>query len=69
MSAGEDPSVVAQAVLEAATAEKPRLRYPVGKRAGLLAHLRRYLPESVFDGALRKQFGLDPAGGSRAPVA
>src|SRR5438128_7945637 len=69
VSAGEDPSVVAQAVLEAATAEKPRLRYPVGKGAGLLARLRRYLPESVFDGALRKQFGLDSAGGSRAPVA
>src|SRR5204862_217358 len=43
VSAGEDPSVVAQAVLEAATAEKPRLRYPVGKGAGLLARLRRYL--------------------------
>src|SRR5438067_11296524 len=69
VSAGEDPSVVAQAVLEAATAEKPRLRYPVGKGAGLLARLRRYLPESIFDGALRKQFGLGSAGGSRAPVA
>jgi len=69
VNAGEDPQVVADAVLEAATAGKPRLRYPVGKRAGLLARLRRYLPASVFDGAFRKQFGLDSAGASRAPIA
>lgn len=67
ISGGEDPSIVAAAVLEAATTRKPRLRYPVGKGASLLSRLRRYLPESVFDGALRKQFGLD--GGGRAPVA
>ena len=58
VSAGEDPSVVAQAVLEAATAEKPRLRYPVGKGIGALSRLRRYLPASVFDGAFRKRLGL-----------
>src|SRR3954471_10440997 len=69
VSAGDDPSVIAAAVLEAATAENPRLRYPAGKRAGLLARLRRYLPAGVFDSAIRKQFGLDPAGGSSAPVA
>lgn len=69
VTSGDDPSLVAEAVLEAATAGKPRLRYPVGKRVGLLSRLRRYLPASVFDGALRKQLGLDPAGGSRAPVA
>jgi NAD(P)-dependent dehydrogenase (short-subunit alcohol dehydrogenase family) len=69
ISGGDDPSVVAKAVLEAATAKKPRLRYPAGKRALLLARLRRYMPAKLFDGALRKQFRLDPAGGSRAPVA
>ena len=67
VNAGEDPSIVAEAVLEAATAAKPHLRYPVGKGAGLLSRLRRYLPEIVFDSALRKQFGLDR--GARAPVA
>jgi hypothetical protein len=60
VSAGDDPSLVARAVLEAATAQKPRLRYPVGKRAGLLARLRRFMPAGVFDSALRKQFRLDP---------
>ena len=69
----EDPQVVAEAVVEAATAGKPRLRYPVGKRSGLVAGLRRYLPAAVFDGVFRKQFGLDstdapalpPTGGGR----
>src|SRR5438067_12998616 len=69
VSAGDDPSVIAAIVLEAATAKKPRLRYPAGKRAGLLARLRRYLPAGIFDSAIRKQFRLDPAGGSNAPVA
>jgi hypothetical protein len=51
--------MVAEAVLAAATADKPRLRYPVGKRAGLLARLRRFMPPSMLDGALRKSFRLD----------
>lgn len=43
-----------------ARSSKRRLRYPVGKRAGLLARLRRFMPAGVFDSALRKQFRLDP---------
>lgn len=66
---GEDPQVVAAAVVEAATTSRPRLRYPAGKGTGLLAGLRRYLPASVFDGAFRKQFGLDAARAKRAPLA
>lgn len=69
VNAGDEPSLVAEAVLEAATAQKPRLRYPVGKRAGLLSRLRRFVPARLFDSALRKQFGLDSAGGSHAPIA
>src|SRR5438876_4870703 len=69
VSAGDDPAVIAAIVLEAATAKMPRRRYPAGKRAGLLPRLRRYLPAGVFDSAIRKQFRLDPAGGSNAPVA
>src|SRR5207302_189564 len=49
--AGDDPSLVAEAVIEAATARKPRLRYPAGRRAGLLARLRRFMPASILDGA------------------
>src|SRR5205814_5990218 len=69
VNAGDDPSVIAAVVLEAATAKKPRLRYPAGKRASLLARLRRYMPAALFDNAFRKQFRLDPAGGADAPVA
>ncbi|MFL5440136.1 MAG: hypothetical protein ACJ79W_13330, partial [Myxococcales bacterium] len=70
----EDPQVVAEAVVEAATAAKPRLRYPVGKGSGLVAGLRRYVPAAIFDRVFRKQFELDstdvpalpPTGGGRA---
>jgi NAD(P)-dependent dehydrogenase (short-subunit alcohol dehydrogenase family) len=56
---GDDPRMVAAAVLEAVTAKKPRLRYPVGKRSGMLATLRSYLPSGMFDRSFRKQFHLD----------
>ena len=69
VSEGEDPAVVAEAVLQAAGADRPRLRYPVGRRAGLLARLRRFLPANVFDGAFRRQFGLEAEGRRHAPIA
>jgi len=56
---GDDPRLVATAVVEALTAKTPRLRYPVGKRAGMLARLRSYLPTAMFDRSFRKQFHLD----------
>jgi NAD(P)-dependent dehydrogenase (short-subunit alcohol dehydrogenase family) len=59
VDAGDDPVRVAQAVLEAATSET--LRHPVGKGAGLLARLRRFMPARAFDRAIHKQFRLDAA--------
>jgi NAD(P)-dependent dehydrogenase (short-subunit alcohol dehydrogenase family) len=56
---GDDPQLVARAVLRAATAERPRLRYPVGKGAGMLAKLRSFLPSAMFDRSFRKEFHLD----------
>jgi NAD(P)-dependent dehydrogenase (short-subunit alcohol dehydrogenase family) len=56
---GDDPAVVAKAVLAALRAPRPRLRWPVGKRAGMLATLRDLLPATIFDRSLRKEFGLD----------
>jgi NAD(P)-dependent dehydrogenase (short-subunit alcohol dehydrogenase family) len=58
VKAGEDPLLVAETILEALRAPKPRLRYPVGKRAGRLATLRSFLPEAMFDRALRKRYGM-----------
>lgn len=59
VDAGDQPEVVAAAVVRAAAARRPRMRYPVGKRAGVLAKLRSFMPASMFDGAFRKSFGLD----------
>ncbi len=55
---GDDPRIVAEAVLEALTAKSPRLRYPVGKGVAL-SRLRRFVPAGMFDKSFRKQFQLD----------
>jgi NAD(P)-dependent dehydrogenase (short-subunit alcohol dehydrogenase family) len=54
VEAGDDPQVVADTVLKAATASKPSLRYSAGKQSGQVRALRRYLPEAVFDKIMRK---------------
>jgi NAD(P)-dependent dehydrogenase (short-subunit alcohol dehydrogenase family) len=59
VAAGDDPVLVAKTIADAVTSPQPRLRYPVGKGAGMLAKLRSYLPSSVFDRSLRKQFHVD----------
>ncbi|MFC9354818.1 oxidoreductase [Arthrobacter sp. NPDC057013] len=43
------PEVVAGAVLQAATAARPRTRYPVGRGARAITALRRLLPDRVYD--------------------
>jgi len=43
------PGEVARAVYRALTARRPRLRYMVGSRAGLVVALRRYLPGELFE--------------------
>ncbi|MBO0866802.1 MAG: oxidoreductase, partial [Mycobacterium sp.] len=42
--AGDDPAVVAQVVLKAVTARKPKLRYPAGPLARRLSLLKRIAP-------------------------
>lgn len=51
---GDTPEVVAKTILEAAMAEKPKLRYPAGKQARQIRSLRRLLPDAVFDKAIRR---------------
>lgn len=51
---GDAPDVVADTVVKAATAARPRLRYTAGKQAGQVRFLRRFLPESMVDKSLRK---------------
>jgi NAD(P)-dependent dehydrogenase (short-subunit alcohol dehydrogenase family) len=43
------PEHVAATVVEAMTAERPRLRYVVGRGASIVIALRRYLPQPVFE--------------------
>jgi NAD(P)-dependent dehydrogenase (short-subunit alcohol dehydrogenase family) len=58
---GGDPALVARAITAALSARRPKLRYPVGKGAGMLATLRRFVPAGLFDSSLRKEFRLDGA--------
>ncbi|ARO34277.1 short-chain dehydrogenase protein (plasmid) [Rhizobium sp. NXC14] len=55
---GDDPQVVADTVVKAAAARKPKLRYSAGKQSSQVRALRRYLPEKMIDGILRKFNGF-----------
>lgn len=58
MDIGDSPEVVADTVVMAATAARPRRRYPAGKAAKQLSFARRFVPADMFDKSLRRQFGL-----------
>ncbi|MGH3644938.1 MAG: oxidoreductase [Mycobacterium sp.] len=51
---GDDPALVAKAIVAAATSPTPKLRYPASPRARRLSTLRRIVPARTFDGQLRK---------------
>ena len=59
MTAADEPGVVADVVLEAAGAARPKIRYSAGARARRLRWLRRFAPASVMDAGIRKDLGLD----------
>ncbi|HEY8274564.1 MAG TPA: oxidoreductase [Pseudolabrys sp.] len=59
VASGDEPSVVAEIVLKAAKAARPKLRYTAGRRACLLQFLRRYAPAGVLDAGIRKDLQLD----------
>jgi NAD(P)-dependent dehydrogenase (short-subunit alcohol dehydrogenase family) len=70
-SKGDDPSVVANVVLKAATAARPKVRYVAGRVARVVRVLRRFGPAGLIDSGIRRDLGLDspaaqPAG---VPVA
>jgi NAD(P)-dependent dehydrogenase (short-subunit alcohol dehydrogenase family) len=52
--AGDDPAVVAQVVLKAATSRTPKLRYPAGPLARRLSVLKRIAPATLLDKGTRK---------------
>jgi NAD(P)-dependent dehydrogenase (short-subunit alcohol dehydrogenase family) len=59
MAKGDEPAVVADVVLKAATAERPKLRYTAGGLANRLRVLRRFAPAGLVDAGLRKDLRLD----------
>lgn len=58
MVIGDPPEIVADAVLIAATSDRPKRRYTAGKAARQTSFARRFVPSNIFDKALRKQFRL-----------
>ncbi len=59
MATAEQPDVVADVVLKAASAARPKLRYTAGGLANRLRMLRRFAPAGVVDGGIRKDLRLD----------
>jgi NAD(P)-dependent dehydrogenase (short-subunit alcohol dehydrogenase family) len=59
MATADSPGVVADVVLEAASAARPKLRYTAGEHAGRLRLLRRFAPAALMDGGIRRDLQLD----------
>lgn len=64
VAAGDAPEAVAEVVLKAASAVRPRLRYPVG-RVATFQLLRRLAP-ALVDAGIRKDLRLDVPAARRA---
>lgn len=58
MAGAEGPGVVAETVLKAALASKPKLRYTAGGLAKRLRLLRSFAPAGLVDAGLRKDLSL-----------
>src|SRR5947207_12829792 len=64
---GDEPSVVGEAIVAAATDSRPKLRYPAGPLARRVTKLRRYAPSTVFDKQIRKINQLNGPATSSVP--
>src|SRR4051794_19162861 len=59
MAGADSPGVVADVVLKAAVAVRPKVRYAAGRLASRLRLLRRLAPARVLDAGIRKDLRLD----------
>jgi short-subunit dehydrogenase len=59
IEAADEPAVVADVVLKAVLARRPKLRYAAGGLANRLRMLRRFAPASLVDAGVRKDLHLD----------
>ncbi len=68
MANADEPRVVADVVLRAATAARPKVRYTAGGVAGRMRFLRTFLPAGLMDAGIRRDLRLDtpPAASSGA---
>ena len=69
MANADEPSVVADVVLKAASAAHPKVRYTAGAVAARVRLLRRFAPAGLLDAGIRKGLNLDaPAASMPRPV-
>jgi NAD(P)-dependent dehydrogenase (short-subunit alcohol dehydrogenase family) len=68
MAAADEPGVVADVVLKAAIAARPKLRYTAGGLASRLRLLRRFAPAGLVDAGIRKDLHLDALTASLPPT-
>lgn len=66
MATADGPEVVAEVVLQAVRAERPKLRYTAGKAAGQLQFLRNFAPARLLDSGIRKALQLETKRPSQA---
>src|SRR5437660_8832591 len=62
LAAADEPRIVADVVLEAASAARPKLRYTAGRVASRVRLLRRFAPAGMLDSGIRKDLQLDALG-------
>src|SRR3954468_15427267 len=65
LATADDPRVVADAVLKAASAPRPKLRYAAGALSRRLGLLRRFAPAALIDSGIRKDLHLDALAAAR----
>ena len=59
LAGADEPGIVADVVLEAASAARPKLRYTAGRVASRVRLLRRFAPAGLLDSGIRKDLQLD----------
>jgi NAD(P)-dependent dehydrogenase (short-subunit alcohol dehydrogenase family) len=59
MATADQPRIVAEVVLRAARAARPKVRYTAGGLAGRLRFLRTYMPAGMVDAGIRRDLRLD----------
>ena len=67
MATAEPPGVVADTVLKAANAARPKLRYAAGRLAKRLRFLRKLAPTGLVDAGIRRDLRLDAPAAAQPP--